>query len=103
MTAVMIRRGVPLLEKRKPAADVLSPEEIDRLDPGMLSGMGRDALVSLRRKLSVTEGELDADCDPGTPEWEEWEQRMGKLPELMDRIDEMLDPEEDDPGEDDRS
>ncbi len=90
VTAVMIKGGFSFVKKRKPAVDILSPEEIDRLHPGMLFGMDRDSLVSLRRKLSVTEEELDIDCDPGTSEWRLWEKRLDKMAELMDLIDEKL-------------
>ena len=97
---VVITSGFPDFREKRKFGDLFSPEEIDALDPGMLSGMSREQLVSLQKKLSVTLDELDADCDPGTPEWETWERRMDKLDELSDRIDEILEPEDEwDTGE----
>ena len=93
---VVITSGFPDFREKKKTGDLFSPDEIDALDPGMLSGMSREELVSLRKKLSDTSYELYADCDPGTPEWDLWEQRMDKLDELSDRIDEILEPEEED-------
>ena len=97
---VVITSGFPDFREKRKFGDLFSPEEIDVLDPGMLSGMSREQLVALRKKLSDTSDELDADCDPGTPEWALWERRMDKLDELSDRIDEILEPEDEwDTGE----
>lgn len=90
--------------KKRPLPDVFSPAEIDNLDEDMLDGMERGRLLALRHKLSVTSDELDpGDCDPGSRQWAAWEKRMDRLEELMDCIDEMLEPEEEDWEEDDLS
>lgn len=93
-TMVVVQSGFPFGKKRKPATDLFSPGEIDVLYPGMLSGMDREQLAVLWKRLSDTSDELYADCDPGMPEWEVWENRMDKLDEMLDRIDEMLKSEE---------
>lgn len=88
--------------ERKPPADIFSPAEIDNLNKDMLEGMSREGLLALRHKLSVTSDELDpGDCDPGSRQWAIWEHRMDRLEEMMDCIDEMLEPEDDEDEEED--
>lgn len=99
-TMVAITSGFPDFREKKKSGNLFSPEEIDALEPGMLSGMSREQLALLRKKLSDTSDELYADCDPGTPEWDLWEQRMDKLDDLSDRIDEILEPEEESEDDD---
>ena len=90
------------MPQKKAPADVFSPAEIDTFNTDMLDGMGRERLLALRHKLSVTSDELDpGDCDPGSRQWAAWEKRMDRLEEMMDCIDEMLEPEEEDWDEDD--
>ena len=86
--------GWQTVRKPKPVAGVMSAEEIDRLDLGTLSGMSREGLAVLRKKLRLTMDELYPDCDPGTPAWELWEHRFDKLDAMVDRIDEILDDED---------
>ena len=90
ITTVMTQKGFPYGKEQKPAVQVLSPDEFDRLYPGMLSGMDREELSLLRRRLSVTKKKMNADNDPGAPEQKAWEERMDKLEKLMGRIDKML-------------
>lgn len=92
-TMVVVGSGFPDFRVKKKSRDLFSLEELDTLDPKMLSDISREQLVSLRKKLSDTSDELFSDCDPGTPEWETWEKRMDKLDEMMDRIDEILESE----------
>ena len=96
--AIVINAGFSgRMPEKKPSGDVFSPAEIDRLDEDMLAGMGRAKLIALRHKLSVTSEELDpGDCVPGSRQWTVWENRMDHLEAMMDCIDEILEPEEDD-------
>ena len=90
------------MPQKKAPADVFSPAEIDTLNTDMLDGMGRERLLALRNKLSVTSDELDpGDCDPGSRQWRTWENRMDRLEEMMDCIDEMLELEEDENEDED--
>ena len=93
--------GWPAVKKPKPVAGVMPAEEIDRLDPESLSGMNREALAVMRKKLRLTMDELYPDCDPGTPAWDLWERRFDKLDAMVDRIDEILDDEDFDNDQED--
>ena len=102
-TMVAITSGFPDFREKRKSRNLFSQEKIDALEPGTLSGMSREQLVSLRKKLSDTADELYVDCDPGTPEWELWERRMDRLDSLIDRIDEILEHANDEFEDDDRS
>ena len=92
-TAVVIHSGLAGSGRRKPA-DLFSAAEIDRMDEGMLAGKSREALLALRQKLSDTFDWLDSgDCGIGSPEMRAWEKRLDRLTDLIDHIDEILNPD----------
>lgn len=102
-TMIVIQAGgLPDWKKYKKPADLFSAGEIDRLDERMFAGKSREELVLLRQKLSDSFDWLDTgDCDPGSPEWKDWERRLDRLSDLMDNIDGILNPEEQFDDEDD--
>lgn len=91
-TMIMIRSGFPFTRRGRPA-DLFSAEEIDRLDVWKLAGMDREQLSALRRKLADTYDWLEpGDCGIGSPEMKAWEKRLDHLNDLMDAVDELLEP-----------
>ena len=103
-TVIAIRSGMPDVSRLRRPADLFSGEEIDRLDYGRFESLSRAELFAVRRKLSDTFDWLDpGDCGIGSPEMLAWERRLDRLQDLMDNIDERLNPEEDYTDEDDES
>ena len=81
-------------------ADLFSAEEIDALDAGMLSGMSREELAALWRKLSDTyDGLASGDWEEDDPRWAVFERRLEHISEITELIDEILDPDEDEDDE----
>lgn len=100
-TVIAIRSGISRVSGLRKPANLFSGEEIDRLDEGMLSGLGREELQTLKQKCSESFEWLDSgDCEIGSPEMLEWEKRLDRLNEMIDKIDEILDPEEETDDED---
>lgn len=94
-TVIAIRSGLSEAYGLKRPAELFSGEEIDGLDSCAFAGMSRPELFALRRKLSDTFDWLDpGDCGIGSPEMLAWERRLDRLNDLMDNIDERLNPEE---------
>jgi hypothetical protein len=93
-TIIAINAGLPFFSGVKKPADLFSAEEIDCLDEEWLVGKSREELLALERRLSDTFDWLDnGDCEADSPEWTEWERRLDRLQELMDQIDESLNPD----------
>ncbi len=94
-TVIAIRSGMPDVSGLRRPADLFSGEEIDRLDTEWFDGLSRAELIAMRRKLSDTFDWLDpGDCGIGSPEMLAWENRLDRLQDLMDNIDERLNPED---------
>ena len=95
-TVIAIRSGVSNLSGLRKPADLFSGEEIDRLDPAAFAEMGRAELHALKRKLSDSFDWLESgDWDLGDPRWKAWENRLDRLNELTDIVDELLYSDED--------
>jgi len=99
-TVIAIRSGRPGVYGLKRPADLFLGEEIDRLDAAAFAGMSRAELHALKRKLSDSFDWLESgDWNLGDPRWKEWENRLERLNELMDCVDEMLSAEDERRGE----
>ena len=97
MITIFATGNIPDFSGREKPADLFFAEEIDALDAGMLSGMNREELAALRRKLSDSYDGLESgDWEEDDPRWAVFERRLEHISEITEMIDEILDPDEDD-------
>ncbi len=94
MKTMVVIGNIPDIPKLKKPANLFSDEEIDLFDAGMLTGLSQNELIALRQKLSDTDDWLESgDWDIGDPRWDEYEERLNRISDMIDRIDEILNPE----------
>ena len=95
-TVIAIRSGMPALSGLRKPANLFSGEEIDQLDPAVFAGMSRPELYAMKRKLSDSFDWLESgDWALGDPRWKIWENRLDRLNELTDVVDDLLYSDED--------
>lgn len=93
--------NTPEWPNQKRPKDLFSAEEIDHFNYVMLEGKDREKLLAIKQKLADTFDWLDSgDCEIGSPQMQEWEKRLDRLNDMMDKIDEILYPEEETDDED---
>ena len=100
MITIYATGNIPDFSGWEKPADLFSAEEIDALDAGMLSGMSREELAALWRKLSDSYDGLESgEWEEDDPRWAVFESRLEHICEITELIDEILDPDEDDVSE----
>ena len=72
--------------------DIFTPEEIDRLSADDLHGKTPAELSALQQKLSDTQDELEApeEYELDSPEWQQWDERLDKISDLILDIEDLL-------------
>ena len=96
METMIVIGNIPYFPKVKEPKNLFSAEEIDQLDSEMLAELSHDELVALRQKLSDTFDWLESgDWDIGDPRWDEYGKRLDHVNDMMDSIDEILNPGKD--------
>ena len=89
MITIFATGNIPVFSGSEKPADLFSAEEIDELDVGMLSGIQREELDALRRKLSDTYDWLESgDWEEEDPRWDVFEKRLDHIREITELIDE---------------